>query len=1051
MHIRSPKAAWAALAAAALLAACGGGDAPTAPTEQPASVTAEASPLDALRVPGGRVDVVAAPLRRASGPVDVWVTLAEASLAVKQRELRPFAPGRSWKESDAALRTQLRAHRDVVRARQDGAAAAMRALGARELARVHVAHNAIAVTVDASQLTALAAIPGVVAVRPVRHYELMLGETVPYIGGKAAQDLGYDGTGTVVAVLDSGIDYTHRNLGGPGTTAAYAAAYGAAPGDPKQTTRDGLFPTAKVIEGFDFVGEAWPGGPRTEDDDPIDYEGHGTHVADIIAGVGPNKGVAPGAKLLAVKVCSAVSSSCNGIALLKGMDYALDPNGDGDLADAADVINMSLGASYGQESIDDLAFAARNAVTLGVSVVASAGNSADKPYVTGTPAAAVGVLSVAQTQVPSAKAFPLVVTGITPSTIANTATVDWAPVGAGFSGAVVRLGRGCPAGSVSSTSPDDPYFNGNSPSGKVALIDRGACAVSLKVDRATKAGAIAVIIANNVGGDPPSFSFGGGDFPLAPTIVITQADGNRIKAALGASGVDPAVVASVSPAVSVPLVGSMVASSSRGPSYSLTAIKPEIGAPGASLSAEAATGNEETAFGGTSGAAPMVAGAAAILRGAYPDRSPEQIKAMLMNSAFTGVFTNPATRPGELAPITRIGAGEVRVDRALALTSIAHNPRAKSAALSFGFAEVGSSATLSSELLIENFGPTPKTYTITSAYRYADDAASGATVLEHPTTVTVRAGGSRKIDVRLKVDGTKLPAWVQDGGPNGGNGVRLGLNEVDGYVHVSSDGETLSVPFHALLRKSASINSTGNAVRSGNDLRLQNNGVNAGDFEVFALTGTSPRLNPTLFPAEGDNYALIDLRAVGVRAVGNVLQVAVNTWNRRSHPAYPAEIDVYVDTDGDGVDDFVLYTAELTGFAATGQVAVFVANLATGTASAFFFADADLQSGNVILSAPLAALGVGPSTPLRLSVYAFDNYFTGDLTDAIEGMRFTPGTPRFAIADGSVFGTVAARSTLRLPTTAVPGGDAASPSQSGFLLLYRANLGTEAETIAVNR
>ena len=118
-----------------------------------------------------------------------------------------------------------------------------------------------------------------------------------------------------VAVLDSGVDYTHYNLGGAGTPEAYAAAYGAAPGDPKNISLDGLFPTSKVIGGYDFVGEAWPtNGDRTEDPDPIDFEGHGTHVSDIITGRsadGKHVGIAPGAKLYAVKVCSAIGrASC---------------------------------------------------------------------------------------------------------------------------------------------------------------------------------------------------------------------------------------------------------------------------------------------------------------------------------------------------------------------------------------------------------------------------------------------------------------------------------------------------------------------------------------------------------------------------------------------------------------------------------------------------------------------------------------------------------------------------------------------------------------------
>ena len=116
------------------------------------------------------------------------------------------------------------------------------------------------------------------------------------------------GKGVRVGVIDSGIDYTHVAFGGAGTEAAYEAAYGESNDDSRNVTLDGLFPTAKVAGGFDFVGESWPGddGIEDPDPDPIDFEGHGTHVADIIGGV---KGVAPGVKLYALKVCSAVATS----------------------------------------------------------------------------------------------------------------------------------------------------------------------------------------------------------------------------------------------------------------------------------------------------------------------------------------------------------------------------------------------------------------------------------------------------------------------------------------------------------------------------------------------------------------------------------------------------------------------------------------------------------------------------------------------------------------------------------------------------------------------
>src|SRR6185503_3350183 len=214
----------------------------------------------------------------------------------------------------------------------------------------------------------------------------------------------------------------------------------------------------KVVGGYDFVGDKWPNvTPEAPDPNPIDLQGHGTHTADITGGKstdGTHLGVAPGAKLYAVKVCSSVSTACSGVALLEGMDFALDPNGNGTIEDAVDVINMSLGTAYGQIQ-DDLSLASANAVKAGVIVVAAAGNDGDKPYVSGSPASTPEVISVAETQVPTAEAVPLIVTA--PSSIAgtypNTATIDWAPVDGGAAGQVVFVGRACLTGTESG-SPD---------------------------------------------------------------------------------------------------------------------------------------------------------------------------------------------------------------------------------------------------------------------------------------------------------------------------------------------------------------------------------------------------------------------------------------------------------------------------------------------------------------------------------------------------------------------------------------------------------------------
>ena len=227
---------------------------------------------------------------------------------------------------------------------------------AKVLGQTQRATNIVALQVDASQLEALARAPNVVSVHPVVNYQKALSETVPYIGATKVQAKGFTGQGVRVGILDSGIDYTHVEFGGAGTAGAYEAAYGTSPDDPRNTTLDGLFPTSRVMGGFDFVGESWPGddGIEDPDPDPIDLEGHGTHVADIVGGT---HGVAPKVSLYALKVCSAVDTACSGVGLIRAMDWAVDPNGDGSSSDHLDIVNMSLGSDYGESFDDDLSLA----------------------------------------------------------------------------------------------------------------------------------------------------------------------------------------------------------------------------------------------------------------------------------------------------------------------------------------------------------------------------------------------------------------------------------------------------------------------------------------------------------------------------------------------------------------------------------------------------------------------------------------------------------------------------------------------------------------------
>jgi subtilisin family serine protease len=1021
--------------------------------------------IASLRLPVKRtLDKVESTLRNATGEVEVVVRLTDEPLAIANGEDAKRIGGR-------LMRSQQVNHTQNIQSRQNTFAARVAALGGREIGRVRIAYNAVIMKVDAAKLASLASMPEVASIRAVGKYSLDLSTTVPYIGAATAQAAGIDGAGVRVAVLDSGIDYTHRNLGGAGTAEAYAAAYGTATTDPRNTTRDGLFPTSKVVGGYDFVGEAWDGDAvteLTEDADPIDFGGHGTHVADIIAGKstdGEHVGVAPGASLYAVKVCSAVATSCSGLALLKAMDFALDPNGDGSMEDAVDIINLSLGSDYGMPE-DDLTLAVNNAVRAGVIVVASAGNAADRPYIVGSPSTAVRAISVAQTQVPTAAQIPLIINS--PPAIAgtdsNTATVEWAPIIGATTGDVVFVGQGCRPDAIEPGAPNDPYLA--NPSGKIALIDRGACNISNKVRRASDAGAIGVIIGLVLPGDAVSFS-NGGQCPAdttsgvcKPTIVITQARSTAIKEQLAGGQV---VNATLSEDAGIPLVGGVVSSSSRGPQIASGLIKPDIGAPGGSVSALVGGGTAEEAFSGTSGAAPMVSGAAALLLQAYPTRSPEAIKALLMNTAETEIYTNPALAPGVLAPITRIGGGEVRVDAALASKTAAWEQDTRAGSLSFGYKTVSSSELICRKVQVRNYSNAARVYRVQPSFRFTDDQASGAVKFVVPPVIAVGRYSSSTLPVCLTIDPKKLPVWTLNGGAAGGTGSLLQTVEFDGYLSIKDDQDDIHLAWHVLPHRGADTRAASSFVgvpkKGPGKLKLENpSRALAGQVDVFSLTGTSPRLPRSDLPEPGENFALIDLAYTGVRLIDDAgslaIQFAVNTYGQRAHPAWPGGFEIRLDLDMDGTADAFVFSLELGGvLGADGRTAVYAQAPGSNVAEAFYYADADLNSANMILTAPLAYLGLTPESKFSYSVLALDNYFPQEdddpLTDRIDNIVYTPGVPHF-VASGLPDEGVPAGGVAVLNVEANPAGKAASPSQTGLLLLYRdAKKNREAQPVIV--
>jgi subtilisin family serine protease len=962
----------------------------------------------------------------------------------------------------SAPRQQARADQNVFIAAARSADATMKVLATTQLVM-----NAVVLEIDASALPTLAQNPDVVSINPVRTYEMDLSETVPYIGATAVHDLGFDGTGVRVAVLDSGIDYYHADLGGSGDPDDYA-------NDDPMIIEPGTFPTDKVVGGYDFVGSEWDGTatspPEMPDPDPLD-DGpgafHGTHVADIIGG---QLGVAPGADLYAVKVCSSITSSCSGIALLQAMEFAVDPNGDGNTSDKVDIINMSLGSPMGDPFVDDLSFAVEGASALGVLVVTSSGNSSDVAYITGTPGAAPSALSVAQTNVPSAVQPLMEVTE--PADIAGLYAAihqDWsAPLtevvegplqyGDGAGGDLL----GCSLGAdPNSTDPANAPFPPGSLTGKIVLVDRGTCSFSIKINNIQYGGGLAGIIGLVAPGEPFSGAYGGGGPFTIPGFMISQTDSTTLK-----SGLDEGVHIVFDPANGIDLVGHMVGTSSRGPSVRYNQIKPDIGAPGASVSAEVGTGTGRTPFGGTSGAAPMVTGSAALLMDAYPDRSWSEIKSVLMNTGETNIMNEPEFFGGELAPITRIGGGEVRVDRALLTPVAAWDWKDRTGSLSFGFHEVSNQTDLVKQVTIRNYSSRAIMLHAEPTYRFDNDTAGEVRVRVTPSWFTVPAHGRVTIRVRVFIrpwPTRPLHDWFVNSGSNGANPDALTLNEYDGYINFTGVGAVNSdvaihMPWQVLPRGAGDIQTAGTP---GVNAWARNMGMSESFIDTFSLIGVSGNL-PS--PAPGSNIQEVDLKYVGVQtypvAAGEcgpdesfVMAFAVNTWERQTH-ANTTSFQFWLDIDEDGSDDFVVLNRDTTFSNVTsGSNLTWVLDLVTGDATAFFFTEHYTNSANTTLYFCGDQIGLDADAFLAESMdvdLVAQDFYYGLGGDMILDMNVVPLGERYltVFENDDIGFTVLPPRSPRLHFTIVDFGDQLNETETGVLWLYGpgARNGNEAKT-----
>jgi hypothetical protein len=560
----------------------------------------------------------------------------------------------------------------------------------------------------------------------------------------------------------------------------------------------------------------------------------------------------------------------------------------------------------------------------------------------------------------------------------------------------------------------------------IALVNRGTCAFADKIRNIQAGGALIGVIGLVDGTAPFDGAFQDGTPITIPGYMISLADANAIRTGATVT-FDPANV--------FPLISSVVSTSSRGPMFEDFRIKPEIGAPGASVSAMSGTGTQSDAFGGTSGAAPMVTGAAALLKQLYPSYAPQKLKQLLINNAETDI-DQPGQAdqviPNILAPISRIGGGEVRVDRAAKATSGAYGfdlvkTGTRSGGLSFGFVDVGAqSMFVNRRVRVFNTSKQPAVFKVTTTYRYSDDEANGAVKIRPLPAIAVPAKGDTTIDVVMAIDGTKLRNNLMNAGPDGPNPIPLTVQEYDGYlvfekVARGSKPEKFTLPWHVLPRKAANTQvatgPTWTAGSGGNGtITLKNRGSGAAQLNGYTLLATSPNTAPG---GRGENAPRPDLRAVGVATYpvppevctsGYLWSFAVNMWERETLPV-AVDHRIALDLNNDGTDDYWLLNRDVSLTALSdGRQLAWSVNLATGDADAFWFVEHPTNSSTTVLNACLEQFGLTAADVearrlVGVSVFADDFYFGGP-GDSITGLKIVPfGERYFAAASDLAPGT----------------------------------------------
>ncbi len=480
---------------------------------------------------------------------------------------------------------------------------------------------------------------------------------------------------------------------------------------------------------------------------------HGTHVTGTAAGCvlsppfppqpvgGTWSGMAPGAQPFDYNVFPGFGAgfvAFGGSAFSHDIIAALDES----IRDGMDVVNMSLGGGVSGPH-DLLAEAVDATVDAGVVAAVAAGNSGPGDSTVTSPGNAANALTAGASTNPHFVGIPVTV---------GTST---------FGAALGDFNNfGVVTADYTVTSPANGCTTiTTSLSGKIGLIDRGVCSFTTKIRNAQAAGAIGVLIVNNVAGDPITMGHDGtSPFPTIPAAMLSKNDGNSIKPS-GTSSVNGTALQEFITANADIIAGF----SGRGPIPFTFLIKPDVTAPGVNVYSSVFNG-QFAFFQGTSMATPHVAGAAALLLDLHPGWSPSDVKSALANTAKRPVLDHlTATNP--VGVLTR-GGGRIDMGAANAVP-LTFDP----ASVSFGLFRGNVPVSATRNIMVRNVGGSLQTCPV---------AITGPNIVVASTSgITLSPGGTTTLTLTL----------------NGGRAAQTPTGDYTGDVVLACGATTLKVPW----------------------------------------------------------------------------------------------------------------------------------------------------------------------------------------------------------------------------------------------------------------